>query len=141
MSEEPTAGDLGPQIALGQVGAVQSGVGYWSVEWEIENRRSDPIQILAARLPHGQFKSDEMRFEPPVELRAGGSDRFRVSVRCDEASGLVTENAFVILEVIWLAKPWRVFARVRVDVNSYGEPVATLASITTQEVGFSGIDS
>jgi hypothetical protein len=141
MTEERTAAEPGPQIALRQVGAVQSGVGYWSVEWEIENRGNDRIQILAARLPHGQFKSDEIRFEPPVELLAGRSHRFRVSVRCHEPSGVVTENAFVILDVIWWGKPWRVFARVRVDVNSYGKPVATPESITTQKVGFSGIDS
>ena len=141
MSEKPNGSEAGPQIALRQIGAFQTGVEYWSVEWEVKNRGEKRIQILAARLPHGQFKADEIRFEPPVELPADRSDRFRVSVRCHEPSGLVTENAFVIFEVTWLGEAWRVFVRVRVIVDSDGKPSATPESITTQRVGFSGVAS
>ena len=132
----------GPHIALRQVGAIRDGVAeYWNVEWEVENRGAEPIGIAAARLPHGQFKSEEIRFQPANVLPAGRSSRFHVSVDCHEPSGLVTENAFVILDVIWRAQPWRVFSRVRVVVDSDGTPLAITESITTQKIGFSGVSS
>jgi hypothetical protein len=92
-------------------------------------------------MPHGQFKSEEIRFEPPLDLAPGANEQFQTSVRCHEPSGLVTENAFVIFHVIWLAQRWRIFARVSVVVDADGTPAATTESITTQKVGFSGITS
>jgi hypothetical protein len=54
---------------------------------------------------------------------------------------LVTENAFVILQIKWRGAPWRIFVRVRVIVNKKGEPNATTELITTQKVGFTGVVS
>ena len=113
----------------------------WSLGWKITNRDAEPLSVVAARLPHGQFKSEEIRFEPPLDLAPGASDQFQTSVRCDEPTGLVTENAFVIFQVISLGQPWRIFARVRVVVDGGGKPAATTESVTTQKVGFSGITS
>jgi len=142
MGEERAGEEPGPQIALWQVGAVRSGLPeYWSVAWQVENRGEDSLKILAVRLPHGQFKSEDTRFEPPVELQPGRSDRFQLSVRCDEPTGSVTENAFVIFHAIWFGAPWRIFARVHVVVDSEGKPSAATESITTQRIGFSGVTS
>jgi hypothetical protein len=59
------------------------------------------MRILSVRLPHGQFKSEEQRFEPPMDLNGTEEVQFRTFVRCDAPTGLVTENAFVILYVTW----------------------------------------
>jgi len=88
-------------------------------------------------LPHGQFKSAERRFDPPLELEEGGQVAFRALVRCDEPPGLVTENAFIIFQVLWCKKPWRIFVRIRVVVEQTGEPGTSVQLITTQRVGFS----
>jgi len=136
------AADVEPQIALSQVSAARAELAeYWHVGWKVENRGEHPIKILAARLPHGQFKSEEVIFGPSMELSPGKSEGFQVSVRCHEPAGLVTENAFVIFQVTWLGEPWRVFVRVRVSASSEGQPSATTESVTTQKVGFSGVTS
>ena len=142
MGEERAFAEPAPQIALRQVGAVQAGaLEYWTVGWQVENTGKQPLKILAARLPHGQFKAEEMRFEPPLDLAPHASERFQTSVRCNEPSGLVTENAFVIFHVIWSGESWRIFARLRVEVDGGGMPKAATESITTQKVGFSGVSS
>ena len=129
-----------PEIALRQVLVERNGVmKCWNIAWRIENRAREPLKIVSARLPHGQFKADAIRFEPLLDLSPGASEQFQTSVRCHEPSGLVTENAFVIFHVIWLGEPWRIFARLRVAVYADGKPAATTESVTTQKVGFSGI--
>jgi hypothetical protein len=142
MGQERVFAEPAPQIALRQVGAVRTGaLEYWTVGWQVENAAEQPLKILAARLPHGQFKAEETRFEPPLNLAPHGSERFETSVRCNEPGGLVTENAFVIFHVIWSGESWRIFARVRVEVDDSGVPKAATEAITTQKVGFSGISS
>ena len=113
----------------------------WSIGWKIENDGKDSLVFESARLPHGQFKSDEYQFEPALDLAPATKTEFTVSVRCDGAAGLVTENAFVIFHVIWLGEPWRIFVRIRVVVTDDGRPQTETESITTQKVGFSGVDS
>ena len=78
---------------------------------------------------------------PPLDLAPGKGNKFHVSVRCHEPSGLVTENAFVIFQAIWRGEPWRIFARIRVAVRTDGRPETETESITTQKVGFSGISA
>jgi hypothetical protein len=138
-----TANDSGvPVIALQQDSIEPVGVpGLWNVEWRVENNGTHPIQLLSVRLPHGQFKSDEHRFEPGTELGSGERTWFRLMVRCHEPEGIVTENAFVIFHVLWLGETWRIFVRLRVVVNSKGEPKTAVELITTQKVGFSGLAS
>jgi hypothetical protein len=136
------AGELMPQIALHQVSVDRHGaMECWSLGWRITNRGAGPLSVVAARLPHGQFKSEEIRFEPPLDLPPGANEQFQTSVRCHEPSGLVIENAFVIFHVVWLSEPWRIFARVRVVVDADGKPSAVTESVTSQKVGFSGVSS
>jgi hypothetical protein len=134
--------EQGPSIALRQMFVERNGeMECWNIAWRIENRAREPVKIVSARLPHGQFKSEEIRFEPPLDLSPGASEQFQISVRCHEPSGLVTDNAFVIFHAIWLSEPWRIFARVRVAVDADDKPAATTQSVTTQKVGFSGINA
>ena len=129
-----------PHIALHQVSVESEKVkGSWKVRWRIANLNSQPLELRAVRLPHGQFKSAERRFQPPIHLAAKENAEFQVFVCCDEPVGLVTENAFLIFQVVRLSERWRIFARVRVTVSLAGVPAAAAESITTQQVGFSGV--
>lgn len=131
-----------PQIELRQTFANPAGArGYWSVGWSVQNQGADSLRLLSVRLPHGQFRAEEHRFEPMLDLAPGQKTEFTISVRCDEPPGLVTENAFLIFQVVWLDKPWRIFVRIRVNVAEDGRPTSSVESITTQKVGFSGVTS
>jgi len=138
---EPEA-PVEPQIVLTQISAERRGViERWSIDWLVENESANALHILAVRLPHGQFKSDERRFEPAIELSAGERRQFQTFVRCDEPAGLVTENGFVIFSINWLGEPWRVFVRLRVVMTSDGRPETATELITAQKVGFSEVNS
>jgi hypothetical protein len=88
-------------------------------------------------LPHGQFKSAEQCFDPPLEIGDGRQVAFRALVHCDEPPGLVTENAFIIFHSVWCEEAWRIFVRIRVVVKESGEPQTTVELITTRKIGFS----
>ncbi len=140
MTVNQTETEATPEVALRQVSTEPDRVKrFWSIAWVVENKGAHTLEIFAVRLPHGQFKSEEHRFEPALKLAAGQSDEFKTLVRCDEPAGLVTENAFVIFSVIWSEQAWRIFVRIRVVVNSEGEPVTVTESVTTQMAGFSGV--
>lgn len=113
----------------------------WNIGWKVENVGSDALRIISVRLPHGQFRSDEQRFTPDLELAAGESKQFQTLVNCEEPAGLVSENAFVIFHCQWRGDAWRIFVRIRVSVKADGEPETAADLITTQKVGFSGISS
>ncbi len=130
----------GPRIELNQIATERKG-DTWNMAWAVKNTGSQLLRILAVRLPHGQFKSDETRFEPAIDLGPGEETRIQTLVRCDESPGEVTENAFVIFEVAWQGGPWRIFARIRVAVDSDGKPQTRTELITTQKVGFSKVES
>ena len=128
----------GPRIGVAQVSVSASGeINVWTVEWTIANNGAGTIAILSARLPHGQFKSPEQRFDPPLKLDQAGQVRFRALVHCNASPGLVTENAFIIFQVLWFDEMWRLFVRIRVVVEPSGEPQTAVELITTQRAGFS----
>jgi hypothetical protein len=113
--------------------------GWWKIIWLVGNIGSVNIAISSARLPHGQFKAEEQRFDPAIELEPGATSEFSTAVYCHERPGLVTENAFLIFYLMCLERPWRIFARLEIVVDPGGEPRATAALITNQRVGFSGV--
>jgi len=131
-----------PEIELRQ-GATEpaASTGHWNIAWTVQNKGHGALEIQVVRLPHGQFKSEELRFEPALHFAPQASGRFQIRVRCHEPAGLVTENAFVIFSVIWLGEPWRVFVRMRVVVTPEGEPETATELITAQKIGFSGMAS
>ncbi len=125
-----------PQIELRQIAAARNG-DMWNIGWSVKNIGAHPLQILALLLPHSQFKSDESRITPAYDLKPRQEAEIQTLVRCDEPPGLVTENAFVIFQVVWLDERWRIFTRVRVTVDPDGKPQARTELITAQKVGFS----
>jgi hypothetical protein len=131
-----------PNVALRQISlARDAATKYWNIRWELENLGTDALTIVSARLPHGQFKSDEQHFTPALELAAGASRQFQILVHCDEPAGLITENAFVIFHCQWRGDAWRIFIRIRVTVTTDGALETATELITTQKVGFSGISN
>jgi hypothetical protein len=114
--------------------------GRWSFGWRIQNLTDQPVSLLAAWCPHGQFKSEERYFDPPLQAAAGQAATVEMPVRCDEAAGAVIENAFLILMTEWGGRKWRIFVRLRVMIDQEGIPSTTAELITRQRVGFSGID-
>ena len=127
-----------PAISLRQRSARrESATNRWRIAWTVENHGEAPLELSSARLPHGQFKSDQQSFVPTLRLACGTAEDFETSVRCEEPPGPVTENAFMIFEANWHGAPWRIFVRIRVDVLHDGDPNTAVQSITSQRVGFS----
>jgi hypothetical protein len=129
----------GLRIELTQSSIAAVTAGYWNVRWIVENTGANPLQLETVRLPHGQFRAAEKRFAPSLDLEPGSAAEFDTIVYCNEPTGLVTENAFVIFAASWHGQKWRIFARLRVVVNAQGEPQSVTELVTTQKVGFSGV--
>ena len=130
----------GPKISAEQVRRNREvGSDRWLFGWRTQNLTEQSMKFLAARCPHGQFRSAERFFDPPLYAVAGKNATIEMPVLCDEPAGAVIENGFLILLVEWLDKQWRIFVRLRVTINQQGEPETTTELITTQRVGFSGV--
>jgi hypothetical protein len=129
-----------PKLTLCQLAlACDAAVNAWNIRWQVDNLGSEALKIVSVRLPHGQFKSDERGFAPPLELAGGESKEFQTLVHCQEPAGLVTENAFVIFQCQWRDEAWRIFVRLRVTITADGEPETATELITTQKIGFSRV--
>ena len=113
--------------------------GRWLVAWRVQNLSRQPLQLLAARLPHSRFRSAERALVPIPKLLPGESAQPEFSVACSGRPGTVVENAFLILRVLWLEEPWRIFARLRVVFDEQGGPQTTTEVVTVQRVGFSAL--
>ena len=135
-----TVSDAGPRVAVQEIGCSREAeIGRWLFRWRIENLSEYPMSFLAARCPHGQFRSPERIFDPPLQAAAGKTATIEMPVRSDEPAGAVIENGFLILLVEWFDKQWRIFVRLRVTINQQGVPETVTELITTQRVGFSGV--
>jgi hypothetical protein len=135
-----TVSDAGPRVAVEELHrSKEAEHGRWLFAWRIQNLTEEPITFVAARCPHGQFRSEERFFDPPLHAAAGRNAIIEMPVLCDEPAGTVIENGFLILLVEWLDKRWRIFVRLRVTVSQQGVPETATELITTQRVGFSGV--
>jgi len=132
--------DLLPEIAVKQERLTRDrAMARWCILWQIINTGPVPFAVQSLKLPHGQFKADEYKFEPVINLSPGAMREIQTWVRCDEPQGLVTENGFLLFELNCGGADWRVFVRIRVVVNERGEPHARVERITRQRVGYSGV--
>ncbi len=133
-----TQSDIDPQVSVQQAARRAAPVsGRWFVAWHVQNLGRQPLQLLAARLPHSQFRSEERELVPMPQLLPGERAQLEFSVACGGLPGTVVENAFLILRVLWRGEPWRVFARLRVVFDEQGGPQTTTEVVTVQRVGFS----
>jgi hypothetical protein len=136
-----TVSDAGPRVAVEELHrSKEAEHGRWLFAWRIQNLTEEPITFVAARCPHGQFRSEERFFDPPLHAAAGRNAIIEMPVLCDEPAGVVVENGFLILTTEWREDKWRIFVRLRVMVDKEGIPGTAAVLITTQRVGFSGID-
>jgi len=127
-----------PQIEVKQISDSKNlAPGRWILTWEIRNLSPAPLAIVAARLPHGQFRSPEWKLSPAQKIPPNRSARLQCAVECPQDPGSVVENAFIILQVLWREQPWRIFVRLRVSIDAAAAPHSVAESITTQQVGFS----
>lgn len=130
--------DMGPHVRVEQASRTAGPADdRWLVSWDIQNLGRQPLSLLTARLPHSRFRTEERKLTPTPKLEPGESTRLEVSVACREPPGTVVENAFLILRVLWMEEPWRVFTRFRVVFDEHGGPQAATELVTTQPVGFS----
>ena len=129
--------NTGPQLLVetcpAQAGAAR---GQWLVEWVVRNLGREPLRLLAARAPHGKFRSDELDLASMPDLSPDEGTRLQLLVSCDEPDGAVIENAFLILRLLWRDQPWRVFARMRVAIGKDGSPECIIEVVTTHRIGF-----
>jgi hypothetical protein len=136
-----TVSDAGPRVAVEELHrSKEAEHGRWLFAWRLQNLTEEPITFLAARCPHGQFRSEERFFDPPRNAAAGRNAIIEMPVLCDEPAGVVVENGFLILTTEWREDKWRIFVRLRMTVDKEGIPGTAAVLITTQRVGFSGID-
>jgi hypothetical protein len=136
-----TVSDAGPRVAVEELHrSKEAEHGRWLFAWRIQNLTEEPITFVAARCPHGQFRSEERFFDPPLHAAAGRNATIEMPVLCDEPAGTLVENGFLILTTEWREDKWRIFVRLRVMVDPEGTPGTGAELITTQRVGFSGID-
>jgi hypothetical protein len=128
-------------VELKQIQANRYSVaGQWRFVWELKNLEQEPLLVTSVRFPHQQFKAEEHTFQPPIHLTEGAELLFEQVIHCEQATGLVTENAFAIFYVHWLGASWRIFVRLKVIVDPNGNPQATTESVTVQQAGFSGVE-
>jgi hypothetical protein len=133
-----TANVLGPNVVVESAGrCTATACGRWLCTWRIQNLNQEPLQLLAAALPHSRFRSEEQELSPAPTLLPGGSARLALAVACCEPAGTVVENAFLILRVLWREQLWRIFARLLVVFDQHNVPENSTEVITTQPVGFS----
>ena len=133
---QPRPANLQPRIELEGMGCRPTRLPFnWTCSWRIRNLDDAPAKILTTWLPHDQFISENLEYQPPLDLPALGFTDLEMVVRCSEEAGTVIENAFVILRVAFRSREWRVFARQQVRVDNQGAPQATCQSVTCQPVG------
>ena len=138
----PTPHDIGPRVLVEQA-ARRAGPASdrWLVAWHVQNLGQQPLRLLAARLSHSRFRCEERELTPIPQLSPGERTRLEFVVACSGLPGTVVENAFLILRVLWLEEPWRVFARLRVVFDEQGGPQTTTEVVTVQRVGFSNLNT
>ncbi len=126
----------GPQVQIEAVACRKTGfAGHWLVSWHIETPEEQTLEIQAAWLPHDKFHSDRQGFEPPLHLNKKESATLELLVACEEPPGAVVENAFVILQLVWLGQSWRAFARHHVAVDMGGVPQPGCEAVTVHPIG------
>jgi hypothetical protein len=127
--------EAGPRVRVTTVGkAAPLGQGQWQQRWELVNDADLPLEVTSAWLPHARFRSDQMNYEPPLVVEAGGMLALDLAVSADSEGGPVVENGFILLRTRWREEPWRIFVRVRVTLDEDGRPTPSTQAIQTQRI-------
>lgn len=128
----------GPRLRVEQGSVSRCSTAHrWKIVWSVENLGPNPLRILAGRLPHSQFRSEEHYFPRFQELPTRARTQVEFLVDLSGAPGSIIENAFLILRVLWSEKECRVLVRLRVHLDKRGHPRCVTEVITTHQIGFS----
>lgn len=90
-------------FAISAIDAEPESDGLWRVTFHLSNT-GDPVRVRQSWVPHGEFFSERIQYDPPLEW----SDAIEVTHEV-EWSGQDVANAFLILEL----DTTRVFFRIR----------------------------
>lgn len=104
------------------------------VAWRIENVGTDPVALLAARLPHDHFHAKESEFSPELVLAPGAGKLLTLEASCSDPAGAVVENAFLILRLRRGLERWLLFARLRIDVDERGTLAPVVERVSAQRI-------
>ncbi|MBI2911045.1 MAG: hypothetical protein HYY05_02800 [Chloroflexi bacterium] len=109
----------------------------WRVAWRVENHNAEPVQLVAAWLPHSRFRCDERGLSALPPLAADQATQVELVASCSEAPGTAVPAAFLIVRFLWRGQPWRLLARMTVTCDGAGAPRAQIERVDLQRVGFS----
>lgn len=141
MSRQPHSGKGAeadaPRLALRWIESRATPSGEWRVTWELENRAAEALTLDTVWLPHGQFRGQGRTKLDGLELKTGRPTRLVTTVRYDSVPGSTVNNAFVILEARWRDTPWRVLARLQIEIDPRGTPLPRVERVTSQPIGVS----
>ena len=90
---------------------------------------------MASWLPHGRFQGKEQKLNPAPKLFNSEIYTIGMPAACSETPGATIENAFLILKVLWHQQPWRIFVKLRIEVNTEGVPDTASEPIFHQLMG------
>jgi hypothetical protein len=108
----------------------------WRVSWHVDNLNEEPLAILEAWAPHGQFRSPPRQLRPVLGIEPRRRASVELWVDCAEPRDTVVENAFLILRLQWRNRLWRVLARHSVRFDGNGSPQPICEVVTVQPLGF-----
>ena len=113
----------------------------WRVSWRIQNLEPQPLEVVAAWLPHDKFHCGRCELNPALTVSANKSEDLELLVFCLEPPSTGVENAYLILQLVWKSQSWRVFARHLVTVDSDGAPNPLCQVITVHPARITRVES
>ena len=136
---EPSAGtsaaDQAPTLAVTLARSSRIGASrLYEVAWRVQNVGRERVVIKESWLPHGQFRAGRQVFEPALLLPSQEVLLHAREVELVAAPGEAVENAFLILRLFHQERAWRVFVRMRVEVDSAGSVQPIVEAVTASPI-------
>lgn len=104
--------------------------GRWLVAWRVHNDADAPLHVADAWVPHGRFRGEGGHIPVNLTLEPGQSGIVQLEVAATEATLVVVENAFLILQT----DLGRIFARMRIEFGDDGMPWPLVVRVTTRSI-------
>jgi hypothetical protein len=102
----------------------------WSIAWAVRNESSCPLEIHELRIPHDQFRAEDMTVDPALLIPGGSVGSISSVVDFDEPPGSTLTYPFLILRAEWQGMPCRLFGRLRVQSSEDGAPHPICEEVT-----------
>jgi hypothetical protein len=102
----------------------------WSISWTIRNQSPCPLEIHELRIPHDQFRAEDMTVHPPFLIPGSSVGSLSSVVEFDEPPGSTLTYPFLILRAKWHGVPCRLFGRLRVESSADGAPHPICEEVT-----------